>query len=123
MSQPKYLKREIIGRETDETPHTILVDEEGKLIVKKSYLYSHVTGDTLVKNSSGTLHSLTVNACTVGGTLTIYDSLNEAGTLIAIIIIPINPNPFTLIYDVTFNTGLYLGFDGVLVADITVSYD
>jgi len=100
----------------------VLVDDEGRIIVTV-YDYEHVIGDTEVKGESGFLHTVTVNACTTAGNLTIYDNDVEAGDVIAVIVLPLNPAPFTLTYDIEFANGLYLGFDGVLVADITVSYE
>lgn len=86
------------------------------------YEYFHVTADTLIKNGAGRFHTITINSCGVAGTLTIYDNTIEAGTVISAIVIPVNPTPFTLHYDLEFDTGLYLGYDVTLIADITVSY-
>ena len=92
-------------------------------ITEAHYSYSHITADTAVKSGAGRLHTININGCSTAGTLTIYDSLTEASTIIAVIPIAINTNPLaTLTYDVAFGTGLYLGFDATLVADLTVSY-
>lgn len=88
-------------------------------LAKNSYI--HVTGDTQVKASQGTLHTLTVNSCGTAGTLTLYDNDTEAGDVIAAIALPLTPVPVTLHYDIEFDA-LYAGFDGTLVADITISY-
>ena len=86
------------------------------------YDYAHVTGDALVKDGRGVLHTVTINQCGTAGTLTIYDNDTEAVPIIAAIAIPINALPVTLRYDLEFDEGLYLGFDATLVADLTVSY-
>lgn len=104
-------------------PYRILVDTAGHLITSPAdHTYKHVTADTQVKGSAGKLHTVTVNECSVAGTLTLYDNTAESGTIIAAIAIPVTPTPFTLIYDVAFSTGLYAGFDGSLAADVTISY-
>ena len=92
-------------------------------ITDAHYSYAHVTGDSAVKSAAGKLHIVNINKCSTGGVLTIYDNTSEGGATIAIIAIATLTNPLPpLIYDIAFSTGLYFGFDGTLVADITVSY-
>ena len=85
--------------------------------------YVHVTGDTQVKAGKGILHSVVLNGLTTAGDLTLYDSLTEAGTVIAILHIDVTTSlsvqPITFLYDLKFSTGLYAGFDANLVADLT----
>lgn len=89
--------------------------------------YAHVTADTLVKTGNGALHTIVVNGLTTAGDATIYNNTAEAGAAI-IGILHLDPatsvsvQPITLFYDVEFTTGLYIGFDATLVADLTVSY-
>jgi len=97
-------------------------DAEGRLETVESYPYMHITGDTQVKGFPGVIHTLTVNSCTVAGTLTLYDNDVESGDVIAVIVIPITPVPFTLRYDLEFVNALYAGYDDTLVTDITISY-
>ena len=89
--------------------------------------YTHVTGDVQVKAGQGVLHSVALNGLTTAGDLTIYDSLTEAGTVIAVLHIDpttsISVQLITFLYDLEFSTGLYLGFDGSLVADFTVMHN
>ncbi len=95
---------------------------ESRQVVTFLHGYKHVTEDTLVKDGAGFLYTVTVNACGTAGTLTLYDNNEELDDVIAAIAIPLNPVPFSLHYVVKLINGLYLGFDGVLAADITVSY-
>ena len=91
------------------------------------YPYSHVTADAQVKAGPGILRRITVNGLTTAGDCTIYDSLTETGTVIGILHLDpatsISVQPITLEYDARFATGLYLGFDATLVADLTVMYE
>ncbi len=88
--------------------------------------YTHVTADVQIKAGQGVLHSIVLNGLTTAGDLTLYDSLTEAGTVIAVLHIDpttsISVQPITFLYDLKFTTGLYLGFDGTLVADFTVMH-
>lgn len=89
--------------------------------------YKHVTADTLVRTGPGVLHSIVVNGLTTVGDATIYDNTAEAGTVIIGILhlavaTSISVQPITLLYDVRFTTGLYIGFDATLAADLTVTY-
>lgn len=88
--------------------------------------YRHVTADLQVKAGKGILHRITLNGLTTAGDLTLYDSLTETGTVIAVLHLDpatsISVQPITFEYDLEFLTGLYLGFDGSLVADLTVMY-
>ena len=90
------------------------------------YTPAHVTADTQVAAGAGVLHNVVVNGLTTAGDVTIYDSLTEAGTVIAVVHLDLTTSvsvqPITLAYDVRFGTGLYLGFDATLAADVTVSF-
>ncbi len=88
--------------------------------------YQHITADAQVREGQGVLHTVVINGLTTAGDLTLYDSLTEAGTVIAVIHLDpttsISIQPITLLYDCAFLTGLYAGFDATLVADITINY-
>ena len=90
------------------------------------YSYKHMTADGQVKGSSGVLHAITINRpdTTAGAIITVYDSLTGSGTEIAIITMDkaVYVVPVTLLYDVTFVTGLYVLFSHEVTADITVAY-
>jgi hypothetical protein len=89
---------------------------------RSAYEYKHVTADTQVKGTPGRLHMVTINTVTTGGVLTIYDNTAESGTVIAAITLVAADKPATLTYDVLAKTGIYVGFDGALAADVTLSY-
>jgi len=104
---------------------TIKTDSTGATFISgvSGNSYSHLTADGQVKGSAGYLHLVTINNVTANGTITIYDSLTESGTVIAAIALTTTSTfPMTLIYDVTCATGIYAGFDGTVTGDITVSY-
>lgn len=75
---------------------------------------------TLVKTGSGFLHSVTFNKPTATGTCELDDAITNTGAF-ATITTPANPQPFTLIYDIEFTTGLSIT-TGTANQDITVSY-
>ncbi len=87
---------------------------------------THVTEDTQVKAGPGVLHTVVVNGLTTAGDCTIYDSLTEAGTVLAVLHLDVTTSisvqPITFTYDLKFSTGLYFGYDGALVADLTVMH-
>jgi hypothetical protein len=100
----------------------------GKGVVLASptgHKHNNVSGDGQVMGAAGKLHSITVNQVTTAGVLTLYDSLTESGTVIAPIDLPLtggtDGQPYTLHIDVNCATGLYLGFDASLVANVTAS--
>ena len=98
----------------------------GNSVIDFAWLYSHVDADKQISAGSCDLHSVVVNGLTTAGDLTIYDSLTETGTVIAVLHLDpttsISVQPITFLYDVRCETGLYMGFDQALVADLTVSY-
>ena len=88
--------------------------------------YTHVTADVQVQAGRGVLHSVVVNGLTTAGDITLYDSLTETGTVIAILHLDpttsISVQPITFLYDLKFTTGLYVGYDQAVVADLTVTH-
>ena len=88
--------------------------------------YRHVTADVQVRAGKGRLHSIVLNGFTTIGDITIYDSLTEGGTVIAVLHLntaaSISIQPITLFYDLNFSTGLYIGYDATAVADLTITY-
>jgi len=62
----------------------------------------------------------------MAGDCTIYDNPAAAGNVIGVLHLDpttsISVQPITFLYDVECLTGLYLDYDGTLVADLTVSY-
>lgn len=93
-------------------------------LATRGWPYSHVTADAQVKAGRGILHSVVCNGLTTAGDCTIYDSLTETGTVIAVLHLDpttsVSVQPITFLYDLEFSTGLYMGFDATLAADLTV---
>ena len=91
-----------------------------------AWQYRHVTADAQVRAGKGILHSITLNGLTTLGDITIYDSLTEGGTVIAVLhlntAISVSVQPMTLFYDLEFSTGLYIGYDATAAADLTIMY-
>jgi len=96
-------------------------------IVDFPWKYKHVVADTPIRTGPGVLHTIVVNGLTTAGDATIYDNIAEAGAnIIGILHLDTTTSksvqPITLLYDCEFTTGLYIGFDGTLAADLTVTY-
>ena len=97
-------------------------------LVTRGWRYLAVTADVQVKAGRGILHSVIITTpATTAGVITLYDSLTETGIEIASIRVDVVGNDqmqATLIFDTEFTTGLYVGYDGTIVAArITVTYD
>lgn len=90
------------------------------------YTYRKVTSDTAVKSGTGVLGSLTFSCndtAPTTGSVIVYDSLSETGTEIFNHTFTTTPFvPFTLPLDVSFNTGLYVGFTTTADVNVTVTY-
>ena len=99
----------------------------GNPVIDFPWPYTHVTADVQVQAGKGVFHSVVVNGLTTAGDVTIYDSLTETGTVIAIIHLDpatsISVQPITLTYDLDFEIGLFFGYDGALAADLTVMHN
>ncbi len=101
-----------------------------KLVVEQRNSYSVVgtapiVADVQLKAGAGFLHTITISQGDVAptaGTITIYDSLTEAGAVIFQEYITTGVfSAHTVIRDCTFQTGLYVGFNGP--ADVNVACD
>ncbi len=93
----------------------------------RGWPYTHVTADVQVHAGRGILHKVVLNGLTTAGDLTLYDSLTETGTVIAVLHLDpttsISVQPISFPYDCELITGLFAGFDGTLVADLTFMVD
>ena len=76
---------------------------------------------TVVKSGVGVLHTITFNKPVATEVITIYDNTTASGNLIGTITIPASPQPVTLHYDATFNTGLTI-VTATAASDITVTF-
>lgn len=73
------------------------------------YNYTRVTtaATTLVKTGPGILHAVIVNTPTATGTIELDDALTNTTPIIGKMLMPATAaNPFTVVYDVAFSTGL-----------------
>lgn len=90
------------------------------------YDYIQVTGDTLVKTGAGKLHSLTfacVDAAPTAGTIIVYDKTTEASPIIFSETFTTTPfRAYTVVLDVAFATGLYVGMTTTADVGVTVAY-
>lgn len=98
-----------------------VVDANGKQI--DSYNYANITTQTttLVKTGAGVLHSITFNKPVATGTVEYDDALSNIAPSMGIVTVPANPQPFTLVLDIVFSTGLSVT-TGVAAQDITIAY-
>jgi hypothetical protein len=100
-----------------------------------SYPYGHsyvnitTNATTTVKSGAGTLHSIVVNnpadITVTKLTMTIYDNTAGSGTKIGTVTVPLltTGEPFTIMYNSGFGTGLTIVTAGPTVAaDLTVNY-
>lgn len=93
--------------------------------VEQRFGYLNVTGDVQVKSGSGFLHTITCSsdAAATAGTIIAYDNTAESGTIIWTWTISATEiQPRTLTFDVTFATGLYIGYTTTADVTCTVSY-
>lgn len=85
--------------------------------------YTNITTDTttVIKTGQGVLHAINFNKPVATEVITVFDNTAASGTAIATITIPASPQPVTLFYDVSFNTGLTI-LTATAASDITVSW-
>jgi len=96
------------------------------LKVEGQFLWAYLTADGQVKSSAGFLHTVTfspTDAAATGGTIILYDQTTEAVPILFTYYVPaIVLVPVTVILDVKFSTGLYVGFTTTADVCVTVSY-
>lgn len=84
------------------------------------------TADGLAIAGSGVLHSLTfagTDAAPTAGTIIVYDSLTETGTVLYSETFDTTVfRGYTVTLDVPFKTGLYVGFTTTADVGVTVSF-
>jgi hypothetical protein len=105
----------------------LVVAMAGGFVAVPGWSSQHVTGAgatyAAIKTGAGTLHSVSINKLSVGGTgLTLYDSLTGTGTVLAVI--DTTAALTTLLYDLAFSTGLTAvqNDGGTTHADVTIAY-
>lgn len=94
------------------------------LKVEERFSFSNITTGTTtsVKSGAGFLHALVINKPVASATITMYDNTAASGTKIGTIALPatLTFDTDSLIYDVTFATGLTIVTSGA--TDLTVGY-
>ncbi len=85
------------------------------------------TADTQVKAGAGKLHTLTLScndAAPTAGSVIVYDSLTEAGTQIFNHTFTTTPfAPISIVLDVKFSAGLFIGFTTTADVNVTAAYE
>ena len=75
----------------------------------RGWPYVHCAADLQIKGSRGILHSVVLNGLTANGDCTLYDSLTETGTVIAILHLDktfsVSVQPITFLYDYSLTQG------------------
>lgn len=93
---------------------------------EQRFSFTRVTADTQIKSGAGFLHALTfacADAAPTAGSIIVYDSLSETGTVIYSETFDTTAfRGYTVILDVSFSTGLYVGFTTTADVGCTVSY-
>ena len=94
------------------------------LKTEQRFSYAYCTADTAVKSGAGFLHTVTITPIdAAAGTITLWDNTAESGTTITTIYIPAAfVAPITLTLDVSFSTGLYVGYGAAVEVAVTLSY-
>lgn len=91
-----------------------------------AYEYTKLAADGQVKAGVGVLHSLTFtcnDAAPTAGSIIVYDSLTETGTEIYNETFTTTPfRGYTVLLDVAFKTGMYVGFTTTADVNVTVAY-
>lgn len=129
---PKSSSIETLVDSNNNVPTTMATQIAGEdltndvLKTEQRYSGSVLAADTLVKTGSGFLHALTFScndAAPTAGSIIVYDSVTEANTQLFNHTFTTTPfMPFTVILDVTFSTGLYVGFTTTADVNVTPSY-
>jgi len=90
---------------------------EGVVSFNSARINSNAT--TVVKNSTGILHLITVNKAGTAWTITVYDNTQGSGEIIALID---GTSVGSFAYNTYFETGLTIVTSGTTPGDITVAY-
>lgn len=134
--QQQYSTNEVLNGAFDDTNNylknslsTLIAGEDltnDRMKVEQRFSYANCTSDTAVKSGAGFLHTVTImptDAAATAGSIILYDNTAESGTIIGTITVTAAwVAPVTLTFDVSFSTGLYVGFTTTNDVNVTVSY-
>ena len=88
--------------------------------------YTHVTQSTLCMTGPGTLHCVVLNGITTVGDVTIYDGVDNAGVVIAVLslrtAVHVSFQPVNFLYDARVATGIFIESAGTFAGDLTVMH-
>lgn len=88
------------------------------------YQYLHLsatTTGTSVKGSAGVLHAITINNIGSAVTITLYDGTSTSGNEIGILGGTLSFG--TVLYDVSFTTGLFIVVAATTAPDCTITFE
>ena len=86
------------------------------------YLHlSATTTGTSVKGSAGVLHAITINNIGSAVTITLYDGTSTSGNEIGILGGTLSFG--TVLYDVSFTTGLFIVVAATTAPDCTITFE
>lgn len=85
-----------------------------------SYAHISTATSTLVKTGPGMLATVVCNAAGTGATVTVYDGVDNTGTVVAAA--SALPAGAVLVYNCVVRTGIYVVTVGSPAADFTVTY-
>lgn len=96
------------------------------LKTEQRYSFTRLAADGQVKAGAGFLHTLTfacADAAPTAGSIIVYDSLSETGTVIYSETFDTTAfRGFSVVLDVSFSTGLYIGFTTTADIGCTASW-
>lgn len=114
---------------TEVTSVTLHAGEDLTADVQKTeqrFAYTRLAADGQVKAGAGFLHTLTfacADAAPTAGSIIVYDSLTETGTIIYSETFDTTVfRGYSVILNVSFTTGLYVGFTTTADVGCTISY-
>lgn len=103
------------------TPQTYSLSGKHEAPTMYSSAYKATNASTLVKTGKGVLHSVVINTKgATANTLTLYDGIDNTGTVVAIIDTTLAQ--VVLTYDIAFATGLYATLATGTAANVTITY-
>jgi hypothetical protein len=82
----------------------------------------NATGDLQISARPGYIEHVVATNVTAAGTLTVYDSLTETGTIISQVTLAIGNSPVYVPIKQNVSTGIFVGFDGTLAGRVQVSF-
>ena len=95
----------------------------GNSAIDFPWLKRCVSGSLAVFEGPCVLHALQFNGMTTVGDVSVYDGVDNTGTLIGILIlrsaVHVSCQPMTFSYDCEMETGIYIEYDGTFVGNFT----